>query len=274
MSKVVFFDIDGTLVSKQNHVPESTKRAIKELKKRDILPVIATGRAPLLLQEVKEKLEIDSFISMNGQFVVLNGKPIFANPLSKEVVTRLTDEAAQRNNGVMLCGSQDVYTNSFISLAKRSSVLSLLKGLTKFIPGKIQIKLLRRAMKKPPEPEEYAGKDIYQVILEANPGEEAHFEEAFPELAFTRSNDFSLDVISQGVSKAVGIQKFIEAIGVKREDTYAFGDSLNDVEMMQYVGTGVAMGNGLPEVKEASDMITDEVSEDGIEKGLKKLGLI
>lgn len=274
MRKIVFFDIDGTLVSKQNHIPESTKRAIKELKKRDILPVIATGRAPLLLEEVRQKLEIDSYISMNGQLVVLNGEVIFANPLPKEVVTRLTDEAAKQNNGVMLCGSQDVYTNSLISLAKRSSVLSLLKGLTKLIPGKIQLKLLRRAMKKPPEPKDYAGKDIYQVILEASPGEENHFENQFPELTFTRSNSFSLDIIGKGISKASGIETFIEALGVKKEDTYAFGDSLNDLEMLQYVGVGVAMGNGLPEVKKVSDMVTEDVTEDGIEKGLKKLELI
>lgn len=274
MKKIVFFDIDGTLVSRQNYVPESTRRAIKELKKNDILPVIATGRAPILLEEVREKLEIDSYISMNGQYVVLNGEPIFANPLPKETVERLTEKAAGQNNGVMLCGSEDIFTNSLISLAKRSSVWNVLKRISKLIPGSIQLSLFSRAMKKPPKPEEYEGKDIYQIILEAPKEQEKQYIVEFEELAFTRSNPYTMDVIAQGVSKAVGIQKFIEKVGVRQEDTYGFGDSLNDIEMMGYVGMGIAMGNALPEVKEVSDMVTADVNEDGIEKALKKLKLI
>jgi hypothetical protein len=274
MKKIVFFDIDGTLVSKQNYVPESTKRAIQELKKNGILPVIATGRSPLLLEEVREKLDIDSYISMNGQFVVLNGKVLYENPLSKDTVERFVETAVKRQNGVMLCGSQDIFSNSLVSLAKRSSVWKVMKGIGRLIPGRIQLSLFKRAMKKPPKPEEYADKEIYQIILEAPTGQEADYVDEFEEFSFTRSNDYTMDVIARGVSKATGIERFIKELGVRQEDTYAFGDSLNDVEMMKYVGTGVAMGNGLPEVKAAADMVTDHVSEDGIEKGLKKLGLI
>lgn len=274
MKKIVFFDIDGTLVSRQNYIPESAKRAIKELKKQGILPVIATGRAPLLLEEVRAKLDIESYISMNGQYVVLEGKTIFANPLDESVVTRFTEVASKYNNGVMLCGDRDVFSNALLSLAKRSSVWNVLKGIGKLVPGRIQLSLFRRAMKKPPKPEEYAGKPIYQIILEASSDRETFYREEFSDLNFTRSNAYTLDVISSGISKASGIEVLIEKLGIKREDTYAFGDSLNDLEMLKYVGTGVAMGNGLPEVKNAADLVTADVTKDGIEKALKELALI
>lgn len=274
VKKVVFFDIDGTLVSRQNHVPESTKQAIEKLKNKGILPVIATGRAPLLLEEVREKLAIDSFISMNGQYVVANGEVLYENPLPKDLVKRLTEKASDQNNGIMLCGSEDIFSNSLISMAKRSSVWKVLKGIGRVIPGRIQLSLFRRAMKKPPKPEEYADKKIYQVILEASAEEEVDYQKEFPELTFTRSNPYTLDVIAKGTSKATGIETMIQVLGVKREDTVGFGDSLNDLEMMEYVGVGVAMGNGLPEVKAAADRVTADVTEDGIEKALKELEMI
>lgn len=274
MKKVVFFDIDGTLVSQQNYVSRSTIEAIESLKKKDILPVIATGRSPVLLADVSEKLAIDSYISMNGQLVVLNGKTIFKNPLAKESVEELTNMASKKNNGIVLCGSEDIFSNSLVSMAKRSSVWNIVKGIGRLVPGHIQMSLFRRAMKKPPKPEQYAGKKIYQIILEASTAEEAEYVERFEEFSFTRSNPYTMDVISAGVSKATGIERLIHELGVRKEDTYAFGDSLNDVEMMKYVGTGVAMGNGLPEVKAVADMVTTDVKKEGIANGLRELKLI
>ncbi|MEC6747945.1 Cof-type HAD-IIB family hydrolase [Marinilactibacillus sp. XAAS-LB27] len=274
MKKVVFFDIDGTLVSSQNHVPDSTKRAIKALKQQGILPVIATGRATVLLEEVRKELEIDSYIAMNGQLVVLEGVPIFTNPLPQDVLSRLMEKAAQDRKGIVLCGTEDIYSNSFISLVKRSSVLSVLKHIGKLIPNRIQMSLFSRLIRKPPKPEDFEGKDICQVLLELNKKEETAYKNQFKELHFTRSNDYTADVISAGISKATGIDRIIQELGIDIQDTYAFGDSLNDLEMIQHVGTGVSMGNGWKELKQVADMITEDVSEDGIEIALKKLNLI
>ncbi|MFP3488979.1 HAD-IIB family hydrolase, partial [Staphylococcus sp. SIMBA_130] len=85
---------------------------------------------------------------------------------------------------------------------------------------------------------------------------------------------YSMDVIPPGGSKAKGIEAMIDHLGFKRENTYAFGDALNDIEMLKFAGTGVAMGNGYDEVKEVADYITDPVDQNGIQKGLKKVGLL
>lgn len=274
MTKIVFFDIDGTLVNHRNVIPESTKEAVKQLKANGVIPVIATGRAPILIYEIQKELGIDSYISMNGQLIIHEGEVLYHNPIQTEIVDRLMDQAVERKDGIILCGSKDIYSNALVSLAKRSSVWTVLKALTKVIPGHVQLSLLKRAIKKPPRKEEFDGQSIYQIILETTMEEEKRYRKEFPELHFARSNKLTVDIISSGVSKATGIQRFLEEVGGKKEHTYAFGDSPNDFEMLDFVQTGVAMGNGWEEVKRRADYVTASVDEDGIQKALKQFGLI
>ena len=84
----------------------------------------------------------------------------------------------------------------------------------------------------------------------------------------------SVEFVPLGVNKAKGIEVILEHTGISREDSYAFGDSANDIDMIKYVKYGVAMGNSVPELLETAPYQTARVDEDGIEKGLKKFGLI
>ncbi|GEK89513.1 hypothetical protein SAMN04488100_11516 [Alkalibacterium putridalgicola] len=274
MTKIVFLDIDGTLVTKYNTIPQSTKRAIQKLKENNVMPVISTGRAPLLIEEVRRELGIDSYIAMNGQLVVHEGEVVYHNPIEQETVDQLIDRAVDKNDGIILCGAKDIFSNSIVSLAKRSSVLTLLKGLVKLVPGSIQLSFFSRLIKKPPKPEDYEGKPIYQVIIETSQEEEEQYREAFDMLNFARSNHYTVDVISKGISKATGIEHYLNHVGVDLKDTYAIGDSPNDLEMLGYVETSIAMGNSWDNVKEIADYVTDDVDKDGIEKALKHFGLI
>lgn len=78
----------------------------------------------------------------------------------------------------------------------------------------------------------------------------------------------------RGYSKATGIAQMCRLAGVRREDTYAFGDSANDLEMLSFVAHGIAMGNGTKEAKEAAEYVTTDIEEDGIYNGLLHYGLI
>ena len=84
----------------------------------------------------------------------------------------------------------------------------------------------------------------------------------------------SVEFVPLGVNKAKGIEVILDHTGISREDSYAFGDSANDIDMIKYVKYGVAMGNSVPELLEIAPYQTARVDEDGIEKGLKKFGLI
>ena len=83
-----------------------------------------------------------------------------------------------------------------------------------------------------------------------------------------------LEFIPKNTTKASGIKKYLELTGISLENTYAYGDSMNDLEMLQYVKYGVAMGNSSPELKEKASYSTSSISEDGIYNSLKEFGLI
>lgn len=81
----------------------------------------------------------------------------------------------------------------------------------------------------------------------------------------------TFEVYSSRLSKATGILNVLAHLGIRIEDTYAFGDGLNDLEMIELCGTGVAMGNAVPEVKAAADVICGRVNEGGLEQALRKM---
>lgn len=275
MEKIVFFDVDGTLVTRNNHIPKSTKSAIEALKKNGITPVIATGRAPVLVHEIVKTLNIDTFIAMNGQYIVHKGKVLYQNPIDLTLVDQMVDFAVDRKDGIILSTADEIIANSAISLVNRGYLYMFLKGLVGIIPHRIKVRMWNRMMSKAPEKEDYANKEVFMMNINANQEQQVAYEEAFGDvLSFTRANEMSMDIISKGTSKASGIEKLASELGVAIENTYAFGDGLNDLEMLQKAGTGVAMANGFEELKAAADMVTDSVFSDGISNGLRKLGLI
>lgn len=275
MKNLVFFDVDGTLVTRNNYIPKSTKIAVRRLKENGSIPVIATGRAPVLIWEIIEELEIDSYIAMNGQYIVYKNQVIYENPIDMDLVDGVVELAVKRKDGILLSTSDEIIANSAISLINRGSLYAFLKGLVGLIPDRVKVKLWHRMMKKAPEKEAYENKEIFMMNINANQKEQKAYEQIFGDyLTFTRANEMSMDIINKGTSKATGIERFMAELGVSHQNTYAFGDGLNDVEMLRYVNTGVAMKNGFEELKLHADFVTDSVFNNGIEKGLKKLELI
>ena len=275
MKKLVFFDIDGTLVTRNDSIPKSTIEAIQQLKQNGNIPVIATGRAPVLMKEVSKKLDIDSYISMNGQYIVHEGEVIYSNPIEMPLVEQVVEVANERQDGILLSTADEIIANSLISLVNRGTLFTFLKGLVGIIPERVQVKMWNRMMKKAPEKSDYENKEIYMLNINANQEEEAAYERIFGEqLNLTRANEMSMDIISKNVSKATGAERMISALGISHQNTFAFGDGLNDMEMLNFVGTGVAMENGFEELKASADFVTDSVFNHGIAKGLKKLELI
>lgn len=274
MTKIVFFDIDGTLTSEGNYIPETTIKAIAKLKENGVQPVLATGRPPLLIADIAKELGIDSYISMNGQYIVYKGEVIESHPLAIHQVDELVRFANEREDGLILCTEDELIINSRISLHPNSWSLKLLKKLADYIPPRLALAIREKAMKEKIKKTDYENKTIYMVNLNVDRRNEKEYLEQFNFFHFTRANEQMMDVINHGISKAKGVEKLLEHLEVKVEDTIAFGDGLNDLEMIKFVGTGIAMENGFAELKEAADLVTDSVFDDGLMKGLKKIGLI
>ncbi|PLR84045.1 Cof-type HAD-IIB family hydrolase [Bacillus canaveralius] len=256
MSKIVFFDIDGTLLDHDKKLPITAKKAVKELQNSGVYVAIATGRAPFMFESLREELGIESFVSFNGQYVVFEGEVIYKNPLNNDEIQRLVQQGKENNHPLVFMNHGTMKATVKHHRYIEDSLMTL----------------------KFPHPEVdksfYQNREIYQSLLFIEEEDEALYLEQFPELRFIRWHPFSMDVLPAGGSKAEGIKKMIERLGFQIENVFAFGDGLNDIEMIQTVGTGVAMGNAEPALKQYADYITKDVAEDGIQHGLKHLQLI
>lgn len=255
--KIVFFDIDGTLLDHQKKLPKGTKEAIQGLKESGVPMAIATGRAPFMFKPLLDDLGLDSFVSFNGQFVSCANQQIFENPIDPEVLERLVN---QSNEG----GHPMVFLNEAEGRTTHDQHPHVMRSMDDL-----------RLPHPPHDPQFYKGRRIYQALLYCEHGEhEEAYRSGYADFHFIRWHRFSMDVLPKYGSKAVGIQKMIEHLGYHQEDVIAFGDGLNDLEMLEFAGTGIAMGNAKDEAKRAADFVTKDVDDGGIRFGLKKLGLI
>ncbi|RKQ32736.1 Cof-type HAD-IIB family hydrolase [Oceanobacillus halophilus] len=254
---IVFFDIDGTLLTEEKKLPASTREAIFTLKEQGHEVAIATGRAPFMFEDIRNELEINTFVSYNGQFVVLNGEVIYTNPLNISSLEKLTEEALQKKHPIVFMDHEDMKANVPEHSYIRESIDTL--KIEQFPTH---------------DPDYYKDRDLYQTLLFCPEGEERYYESKYQDFDFIRWHPVSVDLLPKGGSKAKGIEKIVEKLGIPKEKQYAFGDGLNDIEMLRSISNSVAMGNGKEEVKVAAKYVTKSVEDDGILHGLRMLELL
>lgn len=254
--KMIFFDIDGTLLNHDKEIPDSTKYAIHQLKRQGHHIAIATGRGPFMFEWIRETLDIDTYISYNGQYVIEKDQVIFKNPLSTDVLMQLETLAREQEHPMGFMGHEKVTANVSSHSYLQESFSTL-------------------AIDPPPfDPHFHKEEEIYQALLFCRQSEDHQYREFQSPFDFIRWHQVAMDVIPKGGSKAKGIEQLIKHLNIDVNDTIAFGDALNDVDMLKYVGQGIAMGNGYDEAKQAANLVTKHVNEDGIYYGLKDIGLI
>jgi Cof subfamily protein (haloacid dehalogenase superfamily) len=256
--KVVILDIDGTIVPHGKYVSPVTKDAIQRLKDRNMEVVIATGRAPYFSTSVIEETGVNSMVFFNGSYVFYDGKEIFQNAIDKSILKRVHQLSGDFQHPLTFLSNSSFkatdLTHPFVVEAYSRD------------PWKPDLA----------PPRYWMDQDIYQMFLHCNLEEEVHYKTKIPELDFRRwsSGARTCDVNLTNSNKAVGITKLLERLGIAPDEAVAFGDGLNDIEMLSLVGMGVAMGAASEELKQAANMVTLSAEEDGVAYGLEKLGLI
>jgi Cof subfamily protein (haloacid dehalogenase superfamily) len=254
---VIFFDIDGTLLNSDKELPRSTKEAVFKLKEQGHVVAIATGRAPFMFEDLRKELDINTYVSYNGQYVVLNGEVLYTNPLNIQSLLKLTEQALNNNHPVVFMDHEDMRANVPEHIYIKESIETL--------------KINRFPVH---DPDYYKGRELFQTLLFCKEGEEKLYELEYHDFDFVRWHPVSLDILPKGGSKANGIQKIVNKLGFPPECQYAFGDGLNDYEMLSTIENSVAMGNGEEKVKAVAKYVTKSVDNDGIFHGLKMVGLL
>ncbi|MCM2532938.1 Cof-type HAD-IIB family hydrolase [Neobacillus pocheonensis] len=257
--KVVILDIDGTILPHGKTVSHATKDAIQQLKDKNMKVVIATGRAPYFSDSIIQETGVDSMVFFNGAYAYHEGKEIYKNAIEKNIL-----------KNVHLLSHDYQHPLTFL-------------GGTSFKVTDLSHPFVIEAFRHDPWKPELAPSqfwlehDIYQLFLHCELEEEIHYQAKVPELDFRRwssTGSRTCDVNLSNSNKAVGLTKLLERLGIAPDEALAFGDGLNDIEMLSLVGMGVAMGSARKEVKEAANMVTLSAEEDGVRYGLERLGLI
>lgn len=256
MIKVVFFDIDGTLLSQQtNQVPASARAAVRALRQQGIRVVIATGRHPIELGGAGlGDLEFDGFAAANGQMCLDEQGMLFAGyPIPSHGVQALVDLAERDEMLIWFFGEQDSYV-----YRKDADLFAMSAQVGGIVPQ------VRR----------YAGETVYQAVAFVGEKDEPALARRLPGCRLQRWGSEGVDIIAHDGGKVEGMKAFLRRFGCTREECMAFGDQHNDLDMLRFAGVGVAMGNGTPQVKAAADYVTRSVDEDGVAYALQQLGVL
>ena len=256
MIRAAFFDVDGTLLSHTSHsVPSSTRKALALLKEKGVKCVVATGRHMLELSELPvHDIAFDAYLTLNGQLCLDNqGNVIHDNPIvgsDKEKILQLFQD---RQMPVMLVEKDAMYIN-------------LIDPYVEAVQKAISTELPALGV--------YTGGNIYQAIAFVPKGLEDAVANQLTGCKVARWSDFAVDIISDTGGKTAGIQAYLTKNDLSVKGTIAFGDGENDIEMLEFVQIGVAMGNAPEAVKKHADHVTASVDDNGIAEALRKLNVI
>ncbi len=252
MIKAAFFDIDGTLLSFKTHrVSDGTVRAFDRLHNAGVHTFISSGRPLVLIPPMPVTFE--AHITMNGGLVFTPEKVLLSNPIAEEDKHRWLDLAAERN----LCTM--IFSADGMMLTQPNEVGLALRDQLEF--------------EMPPVVDICAMRDIeaFQIIALMPPQMDSEVATLLPHCRLPRWHPAFTDIVANGNSKARGMEAICHHFGIAQEETIAFGDGANDIEMLQWAGVGIAMGNAAAEVKAEADMVTASVDEEGIEKAINKI---
>ena len=256
MKKTLFFDIDGTLYNSKKELPRKSKEAVFKARENGHDIIIATGRAPFMIKEVLEDLNIHSYICFNGQYIVYEGEVIFDASIDLSALEKVTEFANQKGHPLVYMNAQKMISS---------------------IPYHPHVEESIQSLKFPHpsyEKDFYINEKIYQALVFCSLEEELIYQTEFPDLKFVRWHRVSADILPKGASKAEAIHFLVKKMDWSLENTIAFGDGLNDIEMLEAVGFGVAMGNGHAEAIKRAKYVTKHVDEEGLFEAMHFLKLI
>lgn len=260
MTKAIFFDIDGTLIDCFGGIIDITpkvKKAIRDLQSNGDYVFIATGRPYAFLSQAILDFGFDGFILTNGSQVIIKNKNIYSEPMDKEFVKKATTEFEKLNIQYILEG--ELYSYMKNSCKEFYDFYDSIEISRKFLKSDYDIEKINTHKIEMLCPNEEAV-NFCLSLINSNPDYD-HFHSIDAK---------SLELYSKKNTKATGILTALEYLDIPIENSYAFGDGKNDIEMLSTVGCGIAMGNACDEVKKHAKKITDTVHNDGVAVGIKK----
>ena len=269
--KLILTDMDGTVLGEDHRMTDGNKKALKEAEKNGVKVVFATGRFHDSAKEHIDFLEnIMPIISSNGSIIKhpITNEVLYSNFIDKEVSIEIVEILEKHNV------KYQAYTDEIIlqKYETEDEMRMMKEFIEKTFSDKTEISFK---------------KDLREDIRNSNVLKFNIMEIDRPDLIdkvrvdlelvknieVTSSWKDNLEVMSEGSHKGNAVEYLCELLDIDREHIIAFGDNYNDLSMIEFAGTGVAMGNAEDDVKKIANHITDSNGNDGVAKAIYDLVL-
>jgi Cof subfamily protein (haloacid dehalogenase superfamily) len=274
--KAVFLDVDGTLIDDYGRVPESAVLAVREARTNGHLVFLCTGRSMVELTSSVHEVEVDGFVLSSGAYVQVGSEVLKHERLSQEAVRHVADFFDAHGGGYFFQAHDAVYASpesrdllrSIVSasVASDPAFSDVDHGLLTYVDT-ITVDADPRAM--------VMTKAIFfESVVSVD-----DLRTEFPEFLIVPASVTVLgtnagEMTIPGIHKATGIDVVLDRVGIDLADTIAIGDSYNDLEMLEHVAVGIAMGDAPQAVRDVADEVTASTTEDGVHLAFLRHGLI
>jgi hypothetical protein len=262
--KMAAFDMDGTLLSPNHQLSERTISAVQMIASKGVLVLLATARMASAVKNHLDKLGTPGLIvAHNGALVkdVKTGQTYHHQTIPKNVVAGLLDLLEEKGTVIHFNCDDEIYLttpNPYSEIYSQELQVDFkyISSLHQLEQTPTSILLIDR-------------KDALQQLLTTV---SAQFQgEVDCVLVPWQGNIWRMQFLPPNTSKGKGVLQVAKRLGVETEDIISFGDNYNDMEMIQSVGLGIAMGNAVPELKQVADFVTLSNREDGVALALEAL---
>ena len=261
MIKIIFSDMDGTLLTSANKLPDGFAETMYELKRRNVIFAPASGRQYFsLIRSFENYIDEFLFLAENGTLVMYKGKEIFSSPIGFEAARRVLAASEGFENILRVyCGKKDAY------LRREQDIPEFYAELEKYYTHNGVVDDFNELDDIP-----------LKIALFDKTGnaKENIFDKLAPfctDLQIVLSSDYWVDVMSPNINKGEAVKNIQRVMKFKPEECAAFGDYLNDCEMIQAVGYPFAMANAHPDLKRFAKFEVPSNDESGVLVGIRRL---
>lgn len=272
--RIAFLDIDGTLIDHSQRLAQSTVSAVQEARRNGHLMFLCTGRSRAEIPHFVEKIGFDGIISAGGGFVDVGGTSLFASTMPRPAVDDLVDFFRAHRIEHLLQAYDAVYPSP--GLRQRMIPVFAARTEAGADPAEMARRIERLAPGRAIPRDGIAKATFYGTEMSTFETVRDGLDDRFKVITGTIPylGDAGGEVSMRGIDKGTAIERVLHELGLAVGSSLAIGDSSNDLEMLSFVGVGIAMGNALPSVKSVADEITTSVQEDGVSVAFRRHGLI
>ncbi len=272
MEKLIFIDIDGTLRDMNGYVPESAVIAIQSARQNGHKVFLCTGRSKGEIDERVFEIGFDGLIGGAGAYVEFENRVLFHKHIDDSIVKKLTNYFEEHKISFVLETNKGIYMHE--------EDIKILMNIFKSSNAGHNDQVIEQmgifnSIGTPSE-----AREVNKILFFNSNKSIIELQEEWKENLMVLPSsiggfgDVSGEISDKRINKATGIQIVLEHLVKTKEEVIAIGDGPNDVEMLEFAGVGIAMGNASEQLKSHADEITDVLSENGLYNSFKKHELI